>query len=40
MIRRPMWVKPVIRVAYKAIGRLTGSPFAPDVTMAVRRMLD
>ena len=37
MLRRPMRIKPVMRVAYKAIARLTGSPFAPDVTMAVRK---
>jgi 2-polyprenyl-3-methyl-5-hydroxy-6-metoxy-1,4-benzoquinol methylase len=39
MIRRPMRIKPVMRIAYKAIGRFTGSPFAPDVTMAVRKVL-
>jgi hypothetical protein len=32
-----MWIKPVMRVVYKAIGRLTGSPFAADVTMAVQK---
>jgi SAM-dependent methyltransferase len=37
MIRRPMRIKPVMRAVYKAIHRLTGSPFAPDVTMAVRK---
>jgi hypothetical protein len=33
-----MRIKPVMRVAFKAITRLTGSPFAPDVTIAVRKM--
>jgi hypothetical protein len=37
MIRRPMWIKPVMRAMYKAIGRVTGSPFAPDVTLAIRK---
>lgn len=37
MIRRPMRIKPLMRIAYKTIQRLTGSPFAPDVTMAVRK---
>jgi SAM-dependent methyltransferase len=37
IMRRPRWFKPIMRIAYKAIGRLTGTAFAPDVTMAVRK---
>jgi 2-polyprenyl-3-methyl-5-hydroxy-6-metoxy-1,4-benzoquinol methylase len=35
--RGPRRFKPPMRIAYKAIGRLVGSPFAPDVTMALRK---
>jgi 2-polyprenyl-3-methyl-5-hydroxy-6-metoxy-1,4-benzoquinol methylase len=37
MLRRPLWIKRLMRLAFKAIARVTGSPFAPDVTMAVRK---
>jgi hypothetical protein len=37
MLRRPLWIKPLMRLTFKSIARVTGSPFAPDVTMAVRK---
>lgn len=38
MLRRPLRVKALMRVVFKAITRVTGAPFAPDVTMAVRKV--
>jgi len=35
--RRPLRVKAAMRVVFKAITRVTGSTFAPDVTMAIRK---
>jgi SAM-dependent methyltransferase len=38
MARRPLPIKPVMRAAFTAITKLTGSTFVPSVTLAVRKI--
>lgn len=38
MERRPLAVKGAMRAAFKVVTKVTGSTFAPDVTMAIRKV--
>jgi ubiquinone/menaquinone biosynthesis C-methylase UbiE len=37
MARRPLKIKPVMRVVFKAISRVTGSTFIPELIVAIRK---
>jgi 2-polyprenyl-3-methyl-5-hydroxy-6-metoxy-1,4-benzoquinol methylase len=38
MARRPLKIKPVMKITFKAISRLTGGTFIPDLNLAIKKV--